>query len=76
VTSESPRPRAELDRQRAAPERREVMIEVRELPLSREVISEVRELTDTEVESVCGGVIDLGKIITKAVGEAISAAIG
>jgi hypothetical protein len=34
------------------------------------------ELTDTEVESVCGGVTDLGKYITKAVDDAISAAIG
>ena len=37
---------------------------------------EVRELTDTEVESVCGGVSDLGKYITKAVDDALSAAIG
>ena len=37
---------------------------------------EVRELTDTEVETVCGGVSDLGKYITKAVDDAISAAIG
>ena len=37
---------------------------------------ELRELTDTEVESVCGGVTDLGKYITKAVDDAISAAIG
>jgi hypothetical protein len=36
----------------------------------------VRELTDTEVETVCGGVSDLGKYITKAVDDAISAAIG
>jgi hypothetical protein len=39
-------------------------------------MSEMRELTDTEVEPVCGGVSDLGKYITKAVDEAISAAIG
>ena len=52
------------------------MSEVRELPPKREVIIEVRELTDTEVESVCGGVSDLGTHITKAVDEAISAAIG
>ena len=39
-------------------------------------MSAIRELTDTEVESVCGGVSDLGKYITKAVDEAISAAIG
>jgi hypothetical protein len=37
---------------------------------------EMHELTDTEVESVCGGVSDLGKYITKAVDDAISAAIG
>jgi hypothetical protein len=49
------------------------MSEVREIE-TREI--EVRELTDTEVESVCGGVSDLGKYITKAVDEAISAAIG
>ena len=39
-------------------------------------MSEMRELTDMEVESVCGGVSDLGKYITKAVDDAISAAIG
>ena len=39
-------------------------------------MSEMHELTDTEVEPVCGGVSDLGKYITKAVDEAISAAIG
>jgi hypothetical protein len=39
-------------------------------------MNEMRELTDTEVESVCGGVSDLGKYITKAVDDAISAAIG
>ncbi|MCP3459352.1 MULTISPECIES: hypothetical protein [unclassified Bradyrhizobium] len=39
-------------------------------------MNEMRELTDTEVESVCGGISDLGKYITKAVGDAISAAIG
>ena len=37
---------------------------------------EVSELTDTEVETVCGGVSDLGKYITKAVDDAISAATG
>jgi hypothetical protein len=37
---------------------------------------EVRDLTDTEVETVCGGISDLGKYITKAVDDAISAAIG
>ena len=37
---------------------------------------EVRELTETEVESVCGGVSGLGKYITKAVDDAISTAIG
>jgi hypothetical protein len=35
--------------------------------LLRDVMNEVRELTDTEVESVCGGVSDLGNTITKAV---------
>ena len=39
-------------------------------------MSEMRELTDTEVESVCGGVSDLGKYITNAVDAAISAATG
>ena len=39
-------------------------------------MSEMRELTDTEVESVCGGVFDLPAYITKAVDNAISAAIG
>ncbi len=37
---------------------------------------EMHELTDTEVESVCGGVSDLGKYITKAVDDAISAPAG
>ncbi|WP_439400300.1 hypothetical protein ACRQ5Q_42865 (plasmid) [Bradyrhizobium sp. PMVTL-01] len=49
------------------------MIEVREIE-TREI--EVRDLTDTEIESVCGGVADLGKYITKAVDDAISSAIG
>jgi hypothetical protein len=44
--------------------------------LRMEVMSEMHELTDTEVESVCGGVADLGKYITKAVDDALSAAIG
>ena len=35
-----------------------------------------RELIDTELDAVCGGVPDLGKYITKAVDDAISAAIG
>jgi hypothetical protein len=42
--------------------------------LRRQVVNEMRELTDTEVETVCGGVFDLGNVITKAVDEAISAA--
>jgi hypothetical protein len=42
----------------------------------RKVMSAMRELTDTEVESVCGGVSDLGKYITKAVDAAISTVIG
>jgi hypothetical protein len=42
----------------------------------RKVMSEMHELTDMEVETVCGGVSDLGKYITKAVDDAISAAIG
>ena len=37
---------------------------------------ELHELTDTEVEMVCGGVSDLGKYITKAVDDAISAPAG
>ena len=36
-------------------------------------MSEMHGLTDTEVETVCGGVSDLGKYITKAVDEALSA---
>jgi hypothetical protein len=44
--------------------------------LRRQVMNEMRELTDTEVESVCGGVSDLGKYITKTVDEAIGRAIG
>ena len=39
-------------------------------------MSEMRELTDMEVESVCGGVSDLGAYITKAVDNAIGAALG
>ena len=35
-----------------------------------------RELIDTELDAVCGGVSDLGKYITKAVDDAISAVIG
>ena len=42
----------------------------------RQAMNEMRELTDTEVESVCGGISDLGKYITKAVDDAISAAVG
>jgi hypothetical protein len=42
----------------------------------RKFMSEMHGLTDTEVETVCGGVSDLGKYITKAVDDAISAAIG
>jgi hypothetical protein len=55
------------------PLRREVMSEVRELEM-REI--EMRELIDTELDAVCGGVADLGKYITKAVDDAISAALG
>jgi hypothetical protein len=44
--------------------------------MRREIMIEMRELTDTEVETACGGVSDLGKYITKAVDDAISAAIG
>jgi hypothetical protein len=33
----------------------------------------MRELIDTELDAVCGGVSDLGKYITKAVDDAISA---
>jgi hypothetical protein len=39
-------------------------------------MSEVHELTDTEVEAVCGGVYDLGNVITKVVDEAVSAITG
>jgi hypothetical protein len=39
-------------------------------------MSEVRELIDTELDAVSGGVADLGKYITKAVDDAISAVIG
>jgi hypothetical protein len=42
----------------------------------KEVMRELHELTDTEVEMVCGGVSDLGNVITKAVDEAVSAIIG
>jgi hypothetical protein len=34
------------------------------------------ELIDAELDAACGGVADLGKYITKAVDDAISAAIG
>jgi hypothetical protein len=34
------------------------------------------ELIDTELDAVCGGVSDLGKYITKAVDDAIRAAVG
>jgi hypothetical protein len=39
-------------------------------------MNEICELIDTELDAVCGGVSDLGKYITKAVDDAISAAIG
>jgi hypothetical protein len=39
-------------------------------------MSEERELIDAELDTVCGGISDLGKYITKAVDEALSAAIG
>ena len=42
--------------------------------LAWEVMSEMRELIDTELDAVCGGFFDLGKYITKAVDDAISAA--
>jgi hypothetical protein len=41
-----------------------------------EEIIMIRELIDMEVEAVVGGVSDLGKYITKAVDDALSAAIG
>jgi hypothetical protein len=44
--------------------------------MRREVMGEMRELIDSELEAVFGGVSDLGKYITKAVDDAISAAIG
>jgi hypothetical protein len=56
------------------PLRREVMNEVREL-IDAELLDavDVRELIDVELHAVCGGVSDLGKYITKAVDDAISA---
>ena len=39
-------------------------------------MSEMRELTDMEVESVSGGVYDLGAYITRAVDNAMGAATG
>ena len=39
-------------------------------------MGEMRELIDSELDAVCGGVSDLGKYITKAVDDAISAVIG
>jgi hypothetical protein len=48
------------------------MSEVREL-IDTELDSELRELIDTELDAVCGAVSDLGKYITKAVDDAISA---
>ena len=39
-------------------------------------MGEILELIDSELEAVSGGVSDLGKYITKAVDDAISAAIG
>jgi hypothetical protein len=38
-----------------------------------DLVAGVRELIDTELDAVCGGVSDLGKYITKAVDDAISA---
>jgi hypothetical protein len=51
------------------------MSEVREL-IDTKLGSEERELIDAELDTVCRGVADLGKYITKAVDDAISAAIG
>ena len=48
------------------------MSEVREL-IDTELDSELRELIDTELDAVCGAISDLGKYITKAVDDAISA---
>jgi hypothetical protein len=48
------------------------MSKVREL-IDTELDSELRELIDTELDAVCGAVSDLGKYITKAVDDAISA---
>jgi hypothetical protein len=45
-------------------------------PLKGGIMIEVRELIDAELDSVSGGVSDLGKYITKAVDDALSAAIG
>ena len=44
--------------------------------MERKAMSEMRELTDMEVESVSGGVYDLGAYITRAVDNAIGAALG
>jgi hypothetical protein len=44
--------------------------------MERRAMSEMRELTDAEVESVCGGVFDLGAYITNAVDNALGAALG
>jgi hypothetical protein len=38
--------------------------------------SEERELIDEELDTMCGGISDLGTHITKAVDDALSAAIG
>jgi hypothetical protein len=50
------------------------MNEVREL-IDAELLDavDVHELIDAELDAVCGGVSDLGKYITKAVDDAISA---
>ena len=49
------------------------MSEVRELADTELDAVDVRELNDTELDAACGAVSDLGKYITKAVDDAISA---
>jgi bacteriocin-like protein len=49
------------------------MSEVCELITTEIDAVDVHELTDAELDTVSGGVSDLGKYITKAVDEAISA---
>jgi hypothetical protein len=52
------------------------MSEVRELVDTELDAVDVRELIEAKLDAVCGGVSDLGKYITKAVDDALSATIG